>query len=40
IVQEARQARFGAALALGIVLLVIAFAVNLVLIRLQREAPA
>ena len=40
IVQEARQARFGAALALGIVLLGIALAVNLVLIRLQREAPA
>ncbi len=39
IVQEARQARFGAALALGILLLVIALAVNGVLTWLQlREA--
>ncbi len=41
IVQEARQARFGAALALGVVLLLIALAVNGVLTWLQlRDSPA
>ncbi len=40
IVQEARQARFGAALGLGMVLLAIALAVNVVLTRIQlRERP-
>lgn len=37
IVQESRQARFGAALALGLVLLIIAIAVNAVLTWLQLE---
>jgi tungstate transport system permease protein len=39
IVQEARQARFGAAVALGVLLLVLAFAVNGVLTWLQLREP-
>jgi len=40
IVQEARQARFGAAVGLGAVLLLIALAVNVVLTRLQLREHA
>ena len=40
IVQEARQARFGAAVALGIVLLVLALVVNGVITWLQLREPA